>query len=285
MHPSLIPRNAQQPIPPQYLSSPSSTFSPSLNEQAFVVDVDGEEQRGRAGAPPRREPSADRNNSNYERRRSSQSQQQQQQQGERPFGQRARRSRSPFQIPSVAGLTRLVSSMVTAVVTPMPSSPMTPTSDQQQQHGSSGSSSHEDIEAAAAGGEQQQHRTLVRLKDDIMTSLSTVSALFHAAKNGDLLHAAWRSAEEERLEMLLREREERLNRTEEELNALRDKLMVEISKNQALDDLYKSSHSSRRRIIEELATVKVTLDRVIEERNVLAQQRGDVEEEASRAEE
>ncbi|KAI9189569.1 Deoxycytidine monophosphate (dCMP) deaminase [Blastocladiella emersonii ATCC 22665] len=115
---------------------------------------------------------------------------------------------------------------------------------------------------------------LIKLRDDIA---ETTQALTSAYMRGDLLGAqsaallAVKNAEEERLEAMLRDRESALDSTRRELESLRDAYMAEISKNASLAELYNSSHARRRKVIEELAMVKVTLDRVVDEKERLVQ--------------
>ncbi|KAI9223019.1 hypothetical protein BC828DRAFT_376965 [Blastocladiella britannica] len=113
---------------------------------------------------------------------------------------------------------------------------------------------------------------LIKLRDDIA---ATSTALTAAYARGDLLGAhsakllAMKEEEEERLEVMLRDRESALDVTRRELEDMRDVLMAEISKSEALAELYNSSHERRRRVIEELALVKVTLERVVDEKERL----------------
>ncbi|ORZ32210.1 hypothetical protein BCR44DRAFT_1440683 [Catenaria anguillulae PL171] len=68
---------------------------------------------------------------------------------------------------------------------------------------------------------------------------------------------------------MLKDRDQVLDQTRRELEMLKDQYMAEISKNKALAELYNTSHERRRRVIEELAMVKITLDRVVEEKEKL----------------
>ncbi|KNE64015.1 hypothetical protein AMAG_09074 [Allomyces macrogynus ATCC 38327] len=116
---------------------------------------------------------------------------------------------------------------------------------------------------------------VLRLRDDIMITLANLQDAAAAIARGDLLGAASakelaaKTQHELALERALKEQQWELDRTRRELDDVRDSLYSELARNHALAELYQSSHARRQRAIEELAMVKVALDRALDERNAI----------------